>query len=799
MDIASASFFDGHINWYENVDGKGNVWKNHTIYMGIQGHYVSNADLDGDGDSDLIAVTHAENTVAVYLAHTHCDDPNERENCCLSGTRWNGTTCEPCPWGTYGDDNGGCIACPKDACTIEGHTHLPATCSGVAPCGDLVANAAECSCPEDTMKDPATDVCLACPEGQIRPDVGLQRPPETVGNYTLWEMDQGICYVQRTTDYTPIVVSVSIIGSLLLIGLALLLYRQHQLSVKNNRWKIKEADLVYEKTVLGVGSFGEVRLAEYRGTKVAVKTIKPSLLSNKQPEKSGGDDDDFDDEDYQSSVYNSIQTKSDCFDGEDVESTKHSSGHMDGGGSGTMRMSIKQGNASGRTSLAKTFKMSNGDMRDDFIKEIRLLSQLPEHRNIVCVMGAVMKVGKDPMLVMEYMERGSLSDLLQSDQPIGGQLIQNILQDVTQGMRFLHNCNPRVVHSDLKSSNILIDDRWRAKISDFGWGSAGTPYWTAPEVLKGRTPYTTASDVYAYGITMYEIYARQPPYAGEDISEVLSKIKKKNKRPRAPSTMSQKVAFMFKDCIGRKPGGRPTLNELAARIERLSTEDFDYLTSGNTNDTPVMFPAHVAKALSKGHTVEPDAFRDATVVYCELVDFATLSSKLSPMKLADMMHRLTDRLDTFADQCGVFKEDMMGGGAWMGATNVVQHQPNDHLERVYDFVEKAVEAASVTLIDEDDPDQGYIQLRAAFISGPVNGKVTGVRKPRYTLYGPGVESATLLCQKSEPGTIICAEHDQVKLEQIPKLQHLSFQVMSRVFVPSVQGASTLFRVNNKSK
>ncbi|CAB9528517.1 fg-gap repeat protein (Partial), partial [Seminavis robusta] len=62
LDVASASFFDGYIRWYENVDGKGYVWKNHTVYVGIQGHYVAHGDMDGDGDDDLIAVTHAENT-----------------------------------------------------------------------------------------------------------------------------------------------------------------------------------------------------------------------------------------------------------------------------------------------------------------------------------------------------------------------------------------------------------------------------------------------------------------------------------------------------------------------------------------------------------------------------------------------------------------------------------------------------------------------------------------------------------------------------------------------------------------
>lgn len=79
-------------------------------------------------------------------------------------------------------------------------------------------------------------------------------------------------------------------------------------------------------------------------------------------------------------------------------------------------------------------------------------------------MGAVVgSKAEEPRLVLEYMHRGSLFDLLRSDAPIGGELLKNILRDVTSGVQFLHNANPQVIHSDLKSSNILIDEKYRAK------------------------------------------------------------------------------------------------------------------------------------------------------------------------------------------------------------------------------------------------------------------------------------------------------------------------------------------------
>jgi serine/threonine protein kinase len=89
-------------------------------------------------------------------------------------------------------------------------------------------------------------------------------------------------------------------------------------------------------------------------------------------------------------------------------------------------------------------------------------------------MGAVVSAFQEPMLVMEYMEYGSLHDLLRNETFIAtGDIIMQILRDITQGLRYLHASKPAILHGDLKSKNILIDSRFRAKVCDIASNGRG--------------------------------------------------------------------------------------------------------------------------------------------------------------------------------------------------------------------------------------------------------------------------------------------------------------------------------------
>ena len=157
------------------------------------------------------------------------------------------------------------------------------------------------------------------------------------------------------------------------------------------------------------------------------------------------------------------------------------------------------------------------DGEREFRSEMRAIGRT-HHRNLVRLLGYCAEDSKR-LLVYEYMSNGSLADLIFKAQtcPNWNERMR-IAQDVARGILYLHEeCEAPIIHCDIKPQNILMDDFWTAKISDFGLakflmpdqtrtftGVRGTRGYLAPEWQK-NIPISVKADVYSYGIVLLEI------------------------------------------------------------------------------------------------------------------------------------------------------------------------------------------------------------------------------------------------------------------------------------------------------
>ncbi|KAL4444201.1 hypothetical protein ABPG75_011938 [Micractinium tetrahymenae] len=137
------------------------------------------------------------------------------------------------------------------------------------------------------------------------------------------------------------------------------------------------------------------------------------------------------------------------------------------------------------------------------------------HPNIVSILGLCQA---PPCIVLEYMERGSLTACLlaaAARPAVAAELTWqrrlSMLLDAAKGLTYLHNRSPPIIHRDLKSPNLLVDKHWRVKVTDFNLSkfmsdsarnsssAAMNPRWLAPEVMKGEGA-TRASDVFSFAV-----------------------------------------------------------------------------------------------------------------------------------------------------------------------------------------------------------------------------------------------------------------------------------------------------------
>ncbi|KAJ2379988.1 Protein kinase [Coemansia sp. RSA 2559] len=218
----------------------------------------------------------------------------------------------------------------------------------------------------------------------------------------------------------------------------------------------------------------------------------------------------------------------------------------------------------------KQMDLAKQPRKELLVNEILVMKE-SQHPNIVNYIESFLLNSSDLWVVMEYMEGGALTDIIDNNKLTEGQ-IATVCREVCQGLSHLHKRG--IIHRDIKSDNVLLGEDGQVKITDFGFCAklseqrskratmVGTPYWMAPEVVKQK-PYGPKVDVWSLGIMVIEMIESEPPYLDEEPLKALYLIAT-NGTPalKHPETLSRELKGFLAECLCVDVQSRATMKEL---------------------------------------------------------------------------------------------------------------------------------------------------------------------------------------------------------------------------------------------
>ncbi|CAK8565651.1 unnamed protein product [Lathyrus sativus] len=255
--------------------------------------------------------------------------------------------------------------------------------------------------------------------------------------------------------------------------------------------------------------------------------------------------------------------------------------------------------------IKRLHEANQGESEREFLAEVSIIGRL-NHMNLIEIWGYCAE-GKHRLLVYEYMEKGTLADILSSNK-LNWSKRYNIAMGTAKGLAYLHEeCLEWILHCDIKPQNILVDSDYQPKVADFGLSKLlnrndlndskfsrirGTRGYMAPEWIF-NLQITSKVDVYSYGVVVLEMITGKSPITGIQTKEevcherLVTWVREKKRKglevgcwveqivdPTMESNYDVKkmetLANVALDCVGEDKDVRPTMSQV---VERLLSHD----------------------------------------------------------------------------------------------------------------------------------------------------------------------------------------------------------------------------------
>ncbi|XWS45615.1 hypothetical protein CRYUN_Cryun15aG0151700 [Craigia yunnanensis] len=247
------------------------------------------------------------------------------------------------------------------------------------------------------------------------------------------------------------------------------------------------------------------------------------------------------------------------------------------------------------------------EMLREFSQEVYIMRKI-RHKNVVQFIGACTRA-PNLCIVTEFMARGSIYDYLHKQR--GVFKLPSLLKvaiDVSKGMNYLHQNN--IIHRDLKTANLLMDENQVVKVADFGvarvqsqsgvmTAETGTYRWMAPEVIEHK-PYDHKADVFSFGIALWELLTGELPYAFLTPLQAAVGVVQKSLRPTIPKHTHPRLGELLERCWLQDPTQRPNFSEIIDILQQISKEVADEGEECKSKSSGGFF-----SAIIRGHPLNP--------------------------------------------------------------------------------------------------------------------------------------------------------------------------------------------------
>ena len=468
----------------------------------------------------------------------------------------------------------------------------------------------------------------------------------------------------------------------------------------------------------------------------------------------------------------------------------------------TRQVYIQCGTLNGEQVAMKKLWKEEIILTKSLLKEVVFVKEMV-HQNINPFVGACIEE-PDIYILMDYCSKGSLEDVLSNEKiQLDWIFKYALMQDICKGMVYLHN-SPIKSHGHLKSSNCLLHSTWTLRVTDYGLaefkeGSEDPDdndldeevilqrkFWTSPELLKEPQGYygTQKGDVFSFGVIMAEIITRERPYSDSQFepSDILKKVVKRNFRPELPEDIPEELGDFIELVWDQDPDDRPdfphclkgikkinpqkggTVMDQMAKVMEKEIKDLEVRV--NESVTAIeeeelrrdniffdMVPESIAMQLKSGSKIQPSEYKEATMMFSNVVGFPLIVEESKPKDIIDFLHSLYMYFDVILSKFTVFQMETIGD-TYSVVTGVPDRMPEHASEAAHMALHLL--ASMRTFKIRHRPDQ-TCQLRIGLHTGSCIGGIVGIERPRYYLFGELVHNAMRMEATGLPLRIHCSD------------------------------------------